>query len=173
MTRKLEVVAAEDPLSRAVDLFLEHHFGALPVIDADGRLAGILTTHDVIRATQELLGASRVGANAARTGLPARTSHLNGWATRRPLARKAPTRPGVAQPPRRAYAVYALDATRAVGGPMHRFITVDGNEAAARVAHLLSEVIAIYPITPASAMGEHAEAWSRAGGPTCGAWSPR
>ena len=46
---------------------------------------------------------------------------------------------------------------------MQRFITVDGNEAAARVAHLLSEVIAIYPITPASAMGEHAEAWSRAG----------
>jgi pyruvate-ferredoxin/flavodoxin oxidoreductase len=48
---------------------------------------------------------------------------------------------------------------------MHRTITVDGNEAAARVAHLLSEVIAIYPITPASAMGEHAEAWSRAGRP--------
>jgi acetoin utilization protein AcuB len=70
MTRKLEVVAAEDPLSRAVDLFLEHHFGALPVIDAEGRLAGILTTHDVIRATQELL-APRVGANAAGTGLPA------------------------------------------------------------------------------------------------------
>jgi pyruvate-ferredoxin/flavodoxin oxidoreductase len=38
--------------------------------------------------------------------------------------------------------------------------TVDGNEAAARVAHALSEVIAIYPITPASPMGEHADEWS-------------
>jgi pyruvate-ferredoxin/flavodoxin oxidoreductase len=44
-------------------------------------------------------------------------------------------------------------------------ITVDGNEAAARVAHRLSEVIAIYPITPSSPMGEHADAWSAAGRP--------
>jgi pyruvate-ferredoxin/flavodoxin oxidoreductase len=42
-------------------------------------------------------------------------------------------------------------------------ITVDGNEAAARVAHKLSEVIAIYPITPSSPMGEHADAFSAAG----------
>ncbi|HET7929009.1 MAG TPA: pyruvate:ferredoxin (flavodoxin) oxidoreductase [Actinomycetota bacterium] len=42
-------------------------------------------------------------------------------------------------------------------------ITVDGNEAAARVAHRLSEVIAIYPITPATAMGELADTWSAAG----------
>ena len=67
MTRKLEVVAAEDPLSRAIDLFLEHHFGALPVIDAEGRLAGILTTHDVIRATQELLGSPRDQEPVARS----------------------------------------------------------------------------------------------------------
>ncbi|HQZ00145.1 MAG TPA: 2-oxoacid:acceptor oxidoreductase family protein, partial [Propionicimonas sp.] len=40
---------------------------------------------------------------------------------------------------------------------------MDGNEAAARVAHALSEVIAIYPITPSSAMGESADAWSAAG----------
>ncbi len=43
------------------------------------------------------------------------------------------------------------------------FVTVDGNEAAGRVAHKVSEVIAIYPITPASAMGELADAWSAAG----------
>jgi pyruvate-ferredoxin/flavodoxin oxidoreductase len=43
--------------------------------------------------------------------------------------------------------------------------TIDGNEAAARVAHLLSEVIAIYPITPASPMGELADAWSHSGKP--------
>jgi pyruvate-ferredoxin/flavodoxin oxidoreductase len=42
---------------------------------------------------------------------------------------------------------------------------VDGNEAAARIAHLLSEVIAIYPITPASPMGELADAWSHQGKP--------
>ena len=42
---------------------------------------------------------------------------------------------------------------------------VDGNEAAARVAHRLSEVIAIYPITPSSPMGELADQWS-AGGKT-------
>ncbi|MGZ8625106.1 MAG: pyruvate:ferredoxin (flavodoxin) oxidoreductase, partial [Actinomycetota bacterium] len=42
-------------------------------------------------------------------------------------------------------------------------ITVDANEAVAKVAHRLSEVIAIYPITPSSPMGEHADAWSAAG----------
>jgi pyruvate-ferredoxin/flavodoxin oxidoreductase len=36
-------------------------------------------------------------------------------------------------------------------------ITIDGNEAAASVAHRTNEVIAIYPITPASPMGELAD----------------
>ncbi|MEH2106875.1 pyruvate:ferredoxin (flavodoxin) oxidoreductase [Nostoc sp.] len=40
------------------------------------------------------------------------------------------------------------------------FATIDGNEAVARVAYKLNEVIAIYPITPSSAMGEWADAWS-------------
>ncbi len=40
---------------------------------------------------------------------------------------------------------------------------IDGNEAAARIAHLASEVIAIYPITPASPMGELADDWSSKG----------
>ena len=39
-------------------------------------------------------------------------------------------------------------------------VTVDGNEAVASVAHRTNEVIAIYPITPASPMGELADAWS-------------
>jgi pyruvate-ferredoxin/flavodoxin oxidoreductase len=42
-------------------------------------------------------------------------------------------------------------------------VMIDGNEAAATIAHLLNEVIAIYPITPASPMGEHADDWSAAG----------
>ena len=44
-------------------------------------------------------------------------------------------------------------------------VCIDGNEAVARVAHSLSEVIAIYPITPASPMGEAADTWSAAGRP--------
>jgi pyruvate-ferredoxin/flavodoxin oxidoreductase len=42
-------------------------------------------------------------------------------------------------------------------------VTIDGNEAAATIAHLTNEVIAIYPITPASPMGEHADEWSAQG----------
>ncbi len=43
--------------------------------------------------------------------------------------------------------------------------TKDGNEVVAHVAHKVSEVIAIYPITPSSPMGEHADAWSADGTP--------
>jgi pyruvate-ferredoxin/flavodoxin oxidoreductase len=42
---------------------------------------------------------------------------------------------------------------------------LDGNEAVASVAYRTNEVIAIYPITPASPMGEHADAWSAQGRP--------
>ena len=45
------------------------------------------------------------------------------------------------------------------------WVCVEGNEAAARVAHRLSEAVAIYPITPASPMGELADTWSPAGRP--------
>ncbi|OFW05798.1 MAG: pyruvate:ferredoxin (flavodoxin) oxidoreductase [Acidobacteria bacterium RIFCSPLOWO2_02_FULL_67_36] len=44
-----------------------------------------------------------------------------------------------------------------------RWITVDGNEATASVAHRTNEVIAIYPITPSSNMGEFADEWSAKG----------
>jgi pyruvate-ferredoxin/flavodoxin oxidoreductase len=40
------------------------------------------------------------------------------------------------------------------------FMTLDGNEAVARVAYKLNEVIAIYPITPSSAMGEWSDEWA-------------
>jgi pyruvate-ferredoxin/flavodoxin oxidoreductase len=42
-------------------------------------------------------------------------------------------------------------------------ITIDANEAVSRIAYYLAEVVAIYPITPSSAMGEHADAWAAAG----------
>src|SRR6516165_8803970 len=46
-----------------------------------------------------------------------------------------------------------------------QFITIDGNEAVASVAYQLNEIIALYPITPASPMGEWADAWAAAGMP--------
>ena len=42
-------------------------------------------------------------------------------------------------------------------------VTLDGNEAVAHVAYHVSEVAAIYPITPSSPMGESSDAWSSAG----------
>jgi len=44
--------------------------------------------------------------------------------------------------------------------PRRSMVTIDGNEAAASVAYRGSEVIAIYPITPSSAMGESADQWA-------------
>src|SRR5512143_3715845 len=44
-----------------------------------------------------------------------------------------------------------------------RTVTMDGNEAVASVAHRINEVIAIYPITPSSNMGEWADEWSAKG----------
>src|SRR6516165_8711869 len=43
------------------------------------------------------------------------------------------------------------------------WVTIDGNEAVANIAHALSEVIAIYPITPSTPMGELSDAWSAEG----------
>ncbi len=44
-----------------------------------------------------------------------------------------------------------------------RFVTVDGNEATANIAHLCNEVMAIYPITPSTGLGEMPDAWAAAG----------
>ncbi len=44
-----------------------------------------------------------------------------------------------------------------------KVVTIDGNEAAAYTAHKINEVIAIYPITPSSNMGEWADEWSAQG----------
>ncbi len=45
------------------------------------------------------------------------------------------------------------------------YTTIDGNEAVARIAYKTNEVIGIYPITPASPMGEWADAWAASGQP--------
>ena len=44
-----------------------------------------------------------------------------------------------------------------------KFITCDGNQAAAHVAYMFSEVAAIYPITPSSPMAEHIDEWAAEG----------
>ncbi|ESS72526.1 pyruvate-flavodoxin oxidoreductase NifJ [Methyloglobulus morosus KoM1] len=47
---------------------------------------------------------------------------------------------------------------------MHtQMLTIDGNQSVAMIAHKLNEVIAIYPITPSSSMGEWADEWSSRG----------
>ncbi len=46
---------------------------------------------------------------------------------------------------------------------MKKFITCDGNQAAAHIAYMFSEVAAIYPITPSSPMAEHVDEWSAQG----------
>ncbi|MBD5191772.1 MAG: pyruvate:ferredoxin (flavodoxin) oxidoreductase, partial [Bacteroidales bacterium] len=44
-----------------------------------------------------------------------------------------------------------------------KFLTCDGNQAAAHVAYMFTEVAAIYPITPSSTMAEYVDEWSAAG----------
>lgn len=44
-----------------------------------------------------------------------------------------------------------------------QYLSIDANQACAHVAHKTNELIAIYPITPASPMGEAADLWSSQG----------
>jgi pyruvate-ferredoxin/flavodoxin oxidoreductase len=53
-----------------------------------------------------------------------------------------------------------------------QWLTVDGNEACAGVAYRVSDVIAIYPITPSSSMAESADAWAAGGRPNIWGGTP-
>ena len=44
-----------------------------------------------------------------------------------------------------------------------KFLTCDGNQAAAHIAYMFSEVAAIYPITPSSTMAEYVDEWAAGG----------
>ncbi|HET8840634.1 MAG TPA: pyruvate:ferredoxin (flavodoxin) oxidoreductase [Ktedonobacteraceae bacterium] len=55
----------------------------------------------------------------------------------------------------------------------HTWMTMEGNEAVARVAYALSDVIAIYPITPSTPMGESADAWQASGQANLWGTTPR
>ena len=55
------------------------------------------------------------------------------------------------------------NAARVEAEVVNRQVTIEGNEAAANIAYKLSEVIAIYPITPSTQMGELSDAWMAEG----------
>src|SRR5215471_8657192 len=57
----------------------------------------------------------------------------------------------------------SMSSNRGDQAMQRNWVTIEGNEAVATIAHALSEVIAIYPITPSTPMGEFADAWSAAG----------
>ncbi len=56
MTSTVESMSPSDSLEQALDLLIERKFGAAPVIDENGSLLGILTTLDLLRAFQSVMG---------------------------------------------------------------------------------------------------------------------
>jgi acetoin utilization protein AcuB len=59
MTSNPEVVRTYDPISKAVRIFREQRYGALPVMDKEGSLVGILSAQDLLLALEELLDRSK------------------------------------------------------------------------------------------------------------------
>ena len=59
MTKNPEVVRTYDGIQKAVKLFREQRYGALPVLNKKGELVGILSSHDLLGALEELLTAAR------------------------------------------------------------------------------------------------------------------
>ena len=59
MTLNPETVRASDDVLKAVRLFRDRRFGALPVLNKDGDLVGILSAVDLLEALEELLSGSK------------------------------------------------------------------------------------------------------------------
>lgn len=59
MSRDVVTVTPESPLAEAASLMAHHHFGSLPVVDADQNIVGILTESDIFRAFADLVGEVR------------------------------------------------------------------------------------------------------------------
>lgn len=55
MTSNPEVLRTYDPILKAIAVFREHRYGALPVLDKTGALVGILSAQDLLLALEELL----------------------------------------------------------------------------------------------------------------------
>src|SRR6476619_3995833 len=85
------------------------------------------------------------------------------WPIPRALAKVAPSATPQTPRSRSTSCTRNIDGIKFMTHERKTRITVDGNEAAASVAHRMSEVIAIYPITPSSNMGELADEWSSQG----------
>ena len=66
--------------------------------------------------------------------------------------------------PRPAVAALKVDSKQelAPSGPP-KFMVMDGNEAAAYIAYSMSDISFIYPISPATSMGEHMDKWAATG----------
>ena len=58
MTRTPETVRTSDNVLKAVKIFREHRYGALPVLNKDGDLVGILSAQDLLGALEEFLNKS-------------------------------------------------------------------------------------------------------------------
>ncbi len=56
MPKHLYIIAPEDTVEKAAAVMLEHHISALPVVDAKGALAGIITKGDIFRAFVSISG---------------------------------------------------------------------------------------------------------------------
>jgi len=59
MTRNPETVRASDDILKAVKLFQEHRYGALPVLNKNDELVGILSAQDLLGALEELLSGQK------------------------------------------------------------------------------------------------------------------
>jgi len=76
MTRKLVVLRADELAVQAVNLFAQHGYGRLPIVDNDGKLVGILTGSDITRGTAQGLEPALPGGRD--TPLP-RQPHFRGY----------------------------------------------------------------------------------------------
>lgn len=59
MARDVVTVAPDSSLGEAASLMARHHFGSLPVVDADNNIVGIVTESDIFRAFADLVGEVR------------------------------------------------------------------------------------------------------------------
>lgn len=49
MTTKIVTIPPETTVAKAAEMLVKHHFGCLPVVDASGKLVGIVTEHDLLK----------------------------------------------------------------------------------------------------------------------------
>ncbi len=66
MTTNVLVVHTYDTIKKAVGYFLEHRYGALPVMNKEEKLVGILSAHDLLRALDQLLDETRKKTRGSR-----------------------------------------------------------------------------------------------------------